>query len=108
VPVFADAQSLIEQRAQAIDDARRLREFAPGDHSGRREAYRRIRALNESLVAAHPEVLRETECRLRRAVRRSAQDRIADSREYFFALHDRIHLEKWATAALSQAADFRV
>ena len=103
-PEIAD---LLREREEAVCRARELALTAPRDRAARREAFTRIRALNQALLELHPGVRRHALQQLEQTRRQLQQYRIAGDREYFFGLHDRRTLEQ-LTAALPKISDIRV
>ena len=98
---------LIEQRAAAVQRSRELREREPRNRSARRLTFQGIRDINQKLVAGQSGLMGKLNERMRRALHRAADRRIARDREYFFALFDRPALEQ-LLSALPAPNQFRV
>jgi hypothetical protein len=81
-----EAGPQLEQRRAAIAESDRLRRTAPGRHDARRDVFERIRTLNDRILAGHPDVEQAARRALDALEHRRRQDRLAASREYFFAL----------------------
>lgn len=88
----AETASVLARRAAAVAEASRLREQAPGQHAERRAAFARIREANEALLAAMPGAAEAARRRLAEVGARLEHDRIARSREWFFALYSQAEL----------------
>jgi hypothetical protein len=84
-----------------------LRERSPADHQARRDVFRRLRALNDQLVTERQRDLDEARAALEHADRLLLEAKVANSREYFFALLERAELER-LLAALPDQRDFAV
>ena len=86
---------LLKRRDQLIDESRRLCE-ARADRLDRRQVYLSLRDLNRRLLESQPD-LREVLASLARRIRLELEsNRIADSREFFYALQPRARLEMLA------------
>ncbi len=84
----AGAAPLLAERCAAIARSNALREAACGsDRRGeRREVFRRIRDLNARIVGLRPGIVDEARTALEQLEQRARDDRIAGSRERFFAM----------------------
>jgi hypothetical protein len=102
-----DIEPLLAQRAAAVERSRRLREADPGDHAARRRAFETIRRANSAMLAVRPEALSEWRRRLETGLDELRRNRLARSREYFFALYGRDRLQE-LLEALPADRDFRV
>lgn len=78
---------LLRQRAALVRQALELRAHQPGDHAGRRLAFREIRRLNEHMLELDPWRAAEYDQRIATLEEQWKLDRIALDREYFYALH---------------------
>lgn len=86
-PEQAPLQAELDQRERAIAESRRLASSAPSDRTARRAAFARIRQANEAILQAVPDVSRRLTQELAEAQRLWKQNKTADSRDWFFALH---------------------
>ncbi len=98
---------LLARRRAAVKDAIRLREEDAGNRPARSAAFGRIRTINAALLAARADVVARRQEELDQSVRDLEPYRIAQGREYFFALYDRSRLAAMLEA-IPQARDFRV
>jgi hypothetical protein len=89
---------LIADRERAIAESVRLGREEPDRHAARRIVYQTIRRLNAAILAGEPEKLGQAERRFAEVEEGLAHNRIAMSREWFFALYPMERL-----AALCQA-----
>ncbi|UCD29912.1 MAG: hypothetical protein JSV03_05400 [Planctomycetota bacterium] len=79
---------LLSERLRLIQESDRLRrEQAP--RLARWETFSNIRRINDELVRSHPEIERQLVEDLDRIGKQIQSNRIADSREYFYALQTR-------------------
>lgn len=101
------ATDLLRERQEAIKTSLTLRDKDRRNRVARREAFRRIRDLNQRILETSNEA-RERKNELRRlAERAERENRIAAGREYFFALHSPQAMERLLNA-LPQEREFRV
>jgi len=87
-------RQLIAQRAAAIETSDRLRIERPKDRSARLAAFNDIRQANADLMRAVQDVRDKTARQIAETVARSGHNRIAASREWFFALHPKQNLAR--------------
>ncbi|MBN2562247.1 MAG: hypothetical protein JXQ75_15085 [Phycisphaerae bacterium] len=89
VPGGASWQAMmaITEREQAIAESRRLRRESPRDRAARRAAFARIRRGNEAVLDLAPGLLAGAKHDLAGIHARLAHDRVARSREWFFAMY---------------------
>lgn len=107
VPTGTDVQPLIERRAEMVRRAVNLRESDRGNHRARRAAFSEIRDLNAAILSERKDSVTTKRSELTQAVQDLQQNRIAQGREYFFGLYDRLRLEK-LLQALPARRDFGV
>ncbi len=100
-------EGLLTERAAAMQQAQFIQSGERSDRSVRRKVFERIRELNRGLLATAPEALPERLAELDRTRNELAQTRIAQGREYFYALYPRSALER-LLQALPAADDFRI
>jgi hypothetical protein len=98
---------LIEQRELAVRRAVELREAAPHDRKARRATFLEIRELNRLLSSKRSGEVSSRRMELDRALVDLDQNKVAQGREYFFALYGRAALEE-LLAALPGTSEFRV
>ncbi|MBX3396296.1 MAG: hypothetical protein KF841_13110 [Phycisphaerae bacterium] len=91
---YLDEQSITEpvrqllvRRAEAIDRSNLLHSGKSEDRQQRQAAYRAIRQANAQVIATVPEFTMRVSSRLSALEAQFASDRLAQSREWFFALH---------------------
>ena len=104
-PANEHLAELAQRKRDAVEHANHLREQSPQDHSRRRETFREIRQLNQAILNARPQLLTRAESAVSQAAQSFEQNRIARSREYFFAFFSRNELER-LLAALPDQGDF--
>ncbi len=80
-------KALLGHRQTAIDDSRRLRLEEPRNSAARQAAFRRIREVNHRVLRLNPNLLEQTRQGLVNVERQLAHNRVAASREWFFAMH---------------------
>mgnify|MGYP001562222927 CR=1 FL=1 len=80
--------ALLAERTTAILEASRLREHNRRNRSARRAAFERIRRANRALTLDEDALARAARDQLMLLDGRLASNRIAESREWFVALHD--------------------
>lgn len=107
VPTGADVQPLIERRAEMVRRAVDLRESDRGNHQARRAAFSEIRDLNAAILSERKDSVTTKRGELAQAVQDLQENRIAQGREYFFGLFDRLRLERLLEALPAQRS-FRV
>ena len=96
------AAKLTARRAHAIDESDELRRSHSTDRNRRRDAYQAIRQTNTELLkldALLADRLADDAAELERL---SASDRLALSREWFFALHEAERLKKLERAVVRE------
>jgi hypothetical protein len=105
VALTAAERALCEERGRLSAEADRLRAHPdePGVPARRREDHRRLGELAEELVRAHPEWEQQLRERQEQIERELASNKIAQSREWFFALYPPEKLRM----LLSKLPDFR-
>ena len=89
---------LVEERAEAVAESGRLRREAPGEHAARRTAFSRIHQATRAIVAAVPGPSAGARAELERVERLLADNRVARSREWFFALYPPDQLRRLVAA----------
>ncbi len=82
---------LVAERRRLIHESDRLRETR-GRKAARRQVFLGIRQVNARLIEAHPRAGHSLTERLARVRRDLESNRVADSREYFYALQTRDRL----------------
>lgn len=80
-------RQMLALRAGAIEQSNRLRSKRSKDGQQRQAAYRAIRQANAQVIAAVPELTKSASSRLLTLEAQFSSDRLARSREWFFALH---------------------
>ncbi|MFH1418582.1 MAG: hypothetical protein ABII12_09905 [Planctomycetota bacterium] len=85
--VSESVDSVFGDRQEAIDDSERLRREEPRNSTARRVAFRRIREANRQILSLKPNLLEQARQGLVNVERQLAHNRVAASREWFFALH---------------------
>jgi len=93
---------LLAERSGLIRESDRLR-AARGPRVQRRATFLAIRRINARLTDGHPDIGRNLAARLARAQRELESNRIADGREYFYALQPRDRLAALAGRLTSPA-----
>jgi hypothetical protein len=107
IPADPSTAPLLAARTRAVLRSDRLRALRNGDHAARAEAYHEIRALNAEILERHSPLLVEKRKQWEQALDAWQRDRVADDREYFFALFDRPKLAG-LIGALPAVSDFGV
>ncbi len=79
-------RALLREREEAAAQSQRLRDVRRFDRAARREAFERIRRANTSLADAARRAS-DPAARLAALRRELSENRLADSREWFFGLH---------------------
>jgi len=101
------AEKLITEHDAAVQESNSLARMQPHNRAARREAFRRMRTALEQLAEMNY-VEREAASNAFQLIERGlARDRLARSRDFFFALHDREKLRKLLDA-LPAEHEFRV
>lgn len=90
----SEVQAVLHERRRAIEASDRLRAERPRDRAARRAAFERIHRANAALLRASPGVVEAAARRLREAAAKLENDRVARSREWFFALYPKTALER--------------
>lgn len=98
-------RQLVADRAAAIETSDQLRHERSKDRSARLAAFNDIRRANAELMRAAPELREENARRISEIVARSAHNRIATSREWFFALHPKGDLAQLRATLQSELGD---
>ncbi len=98
---------LIEERSRAVADSERLRRARSRDRTARREVFRRIRDVNDRLLAMEPGVVDRAAHDLTVVRELADAARSRTNREFFFAMLDTSSLEQLRDR-LTQSAVFRV
>lgn len=93
---------LLSERERAINDSVRLKRERPKARTARRSAFDRIRRANAGLLQAAPELLESSAKHLAELTEQLAHNRIAKSREWFFALHPAARLKRLRVALEAQ------
>ena len=71
----------------------------------RDDVYQAIRHLNAQLLSAEPALAEQLAHRVQQQARELASNQLADSREYFYGLHNRSRLQTLAEALRNAAAE---
>lgn len=98
----APPEDLVAQRAQLIRASEDLRSRR-ASRMNRRAVYQAIRHVNAQLLSAEPALAEQLADRVRQRARELASNQLADSREYFYALHSRSRLNTLAETLQSSA-----
>jgi len=92
--VSDELSELVERRAVAVAESRRLRNDQPRDRIARRKAFLRIREANHAIHKAAPHLILDAESRIESLDQRAVDHRIATRRDYFFCLYPTLELER--------------
>ncbi len=96
------AAILSARRAEAINQSNELRRMNPRNHDRRREIYQSIRSANAELLSLDATLSERLADDAAELERRAASDRLALSREWFFALHEAQRLKMLEQAVVHQ------
>jgi len=83
---LSSPEALVRREA-AIAESSRLRHQTPNDRDARRRAFERIRTANAEIIADRDVLMRDTHRQLTDLGARLVSNRVASSREWFFAMH---------------------
>jgi len=89
-----ETADMVARRERAVAESRRLAKESAHDRSGRREVFERIRRISEALLEGNRDVLRRSEDAAFETERKLADIERARRRDYFFAMMDRVSLER--------------
>lgn len=89
-----ETTALSQARRRAVAEAVALRTGARRDRVRRRAAFDRIREASAKLLEVDPSPAAAADAQLAEIAERLAQDRVARRRDFFFAMHDRVRLER--------------
>jgi len=95
-------RQLIADRAAAVGTSDQLRRERSRNRPARLAAFNDIRRANSELMRAAPELREENARRISEIIARSAHNKIATSREWFFALHPKGNLARLRAALRSE------
>ncbi|TWT43808.1 hypothetical protein RAS1_02080 [Phycisphaerae bacterium RAS1] len=95
---------LLARREALIALSRSLREQRPSERPARRQVFDGIRRINSEILRCDPWRPAELDQRVAELEQLEAQRRIAQDREYFFALHPREHLIELASRIAARLA----
>lgn len=98
---------LAEERGRAVARSQELRAAGSGSRAQRRATFDQIRALTRNLLDLEPGATRAAEEDVRRIESALRENRVADDREFFFALFDEPTLRRLC-GALPAVEQFRV
>lgn len=87
---------MLKKRSELIGRSRELRTRTPRDHAARREVFDLLRGVNHDLLHHDAGRGAALEHQWLDLERRERSDRVADDREYFFAMHPRGAIEALA------------
>jgi len=90
--IDATLRDLIAERAAAIEASEQLRRQRPKDRTARRKAFERIHRANAEILQAAPDLREQARRQIDQLTARLAHNRIAESREWFFALYPKANL----------------